>query len=273
VHLRFVACAVLALAACSSSKPNVAPIAATKARDDGPWLVMERFACLGECPAYVLTVHADGRVEFVGKNAYADGRHEKKLDPSSMAELRAAFDAARFTKMARRYDAMTNSDQAGADLALRAGAGWKEVEFHVGDPSTPPELVALANRVDEIVGTLPWIDLDRGVVLRSKIYFSDHDAKVVGPSAEVLAAIAETLKAHPGLQVKVVGHAAVDEPEWLARVRAFVVRRALVDAGVEGARLIVADAPSGVVATPDEDDPLAKQRSVGFERIAPIGGK
>jgi outer membrane protein OmpA-like peptidoglycan-associated protein len=245
----FACAASAACPACGGStttSPTATPTStsnATASSKTEPWVVMERYSCLGSCPAYVLTIHGDGRVEFVGKNQWADGRHEKKLDAGAMARLRDAFVTAKFLKMERRYDQITKTDLSGADVALRTAKGWKEVEFHFGDPTTPPALVALADQLDAVVGTGGWVDADRGLRIEERILFDDHDAKVRAAGETILDAVAATLKAHDKLRIELVGHVDLDEPAWLGRVRAITVRASLVKRGIDAARLAIAGAP------------------------------
>jgi outer membrane protein OmpA-like peptidoglycan-associated protein len=248
-----------ATASPSTSKPATTPSDA--------WVVMERFSCLGSCPAYVLTIHGDGRVEFVGKNKWADGRHEKRLDADAMARLRAAFVSAKFLQMERRYDQITKTDLSGADVALRTGQGWKEVEFHFGDPTTPPALVALADQLDAVVGTEGWVDADRGLQIVERIYFDDHDAKLRPASDPILDAVADVLKAHDKIHVELVGHVDLDEPAWLGRVRAIAVRAMLVKRGVDEARLTIAGKPPAVLPPDAGEDAHARERCVQFVRV------
>jgi outer membrane protein OmpA-like peptidoglycan-associated protein len=258
------ACVIACGGSTASTPSSSTSTASTKTE---AWVVMERYSCLGSCPAYVLTIHADGRVEFVGKNQWADGRHTKTLDADAMAQLRDAFVAAKFLQMERRYDQITKTDLSGADVALRTPKGWKEVEFHFGDPTTPRALVALAEQLDAVVGTEVWVDADRGLRIEERVLFADHDAKVRVESGVVLDAVAATLKAHGKLRIELVGHVDLDEPAWLGRVRAISVRAALVGRGVDVARLSIAGAPPAIVAPDADAETHARQRYVEFRRV------
>jgi len=65
----------------------------------------ERGPCFGTCPAYILTVFADGSVAYNGVNfVLAEGNRETTLSPEQLAQLHRAVVQADFFDLDDRYE-------------------------------------------------------------------------------------------------------------------------------------------------------------------------
>src|SRR4249920_3614788 len=65
---------------------------------------LERIACYGTCPAYSLTIHGDGRVEYNGKSNVKDkGTQEGRVETAAVKALLSEFAKARFFSLAEDY--------------------------------------------------------------------------------------------------------------------------------------------------------------------------
>jgi hypothetical protein len=143
-----------ALAYCDT-RPKRVPIP-PPAPPSGAVARLERSACEGECPVYIVSVDADGHVEFSGRNWVAwTGVRSWRLAPNEVAELFALFDRMSFDAM----PAATSEhriDFAGAKLSLTRAGTTKSVDDDSScatDESRRMGICYLADRFDEIART------------------------------------------------------------------------------------------------------------------------
>ena len=67
-------------------------------------ILLDRTACYGTCPAYKVTIHGDGRVEYTGEeNVRAKGAREGRIEKTGIAELLSEFTRAKFLSISRDY--------------------------------------------------------------------------------------------------------------------------------------------------------------------------
>ncbi len=114
---------------------------------------LERTPCFGACPVYVVSVLSDGTTRFEGK------RHVKitepvevKLEASVLEKLKAAFEKSEFAKWPD-YTRTSVSDMPTVVLTYEGHT----VRHYRGDEKAPPELTALEDEVDAIIGTDRWV--------------------------------------------------------------------------------------------------------------------
>jgi hypothetical protein len=134
------------------------------ARADSPvtTIVLERTACFGTCPVYVLTLHSSGAIEFVGtKNVQAKGPQTGRISAKDFARIVKKIDEIDFFNLRDRYDGK-NPDGTGStvtDLPTRKitvtrGEQTKTVEDYFRGP---PGLVELELLIDELAKSGKWI--------------------------------------------------------------------------------------------------------------------
>lgn len=106
-------------------------------------VTLTRTACFGVCPVYVVTLHADGRVEAVGERHVREpGPAQWRIDPALARRVLAEFVTERFVERRASMTAAV-TDLPGAQLQLdlggrvttvdHVGAGF-ELELGVGGP-------------------------------------------------------------------------------------------------------------------------------------------
>ena len=115
-------------------------------------IVLERGGCLGTCPAYTLTISADGSVVYEGKAfVHCKGIRHSKIKKSEVDTLFRAFKAARFFDLSG--GGIVN-DAPMAVLSLTMGGRQKELREGC---DCPPKLVALENEVDKTANSEKWV--------------------------------------------------------------------------------------------------------------------
>jgi hypothetical protein len=156
----------------SCNQTSISPLSRSAAAEIPQDLVitLERTGChatVNVCPTYTVTVKADGTVVFEGKEVTATkGRVEGKLEAEKIRQLIGEFEKADYFNLEDSYDhencPVTATDQPDANTSLQMNGRKKSVRHNLGCYTKdrdvfPPELFALENRIDEIVGTKKWI--------------------------------------------------------------------------------------------------------------------
>jgi hypothetical protein len=146
---------VLLAAGCATTSATHVAVAVTPASAPHELLAsLERTACYGRCPAYVVSVYADGVVEFDGRQFTAtQGLAKATLTADELAAVRRALDASGFASFKAAYADTRTSDLPWATVQV----GRKSVRHYTGDESAPPALTELERALDVLLGTSRWL--------------------------------------------------------------------------------------------------------------------
>ncbi len=136
-------------------------------------ITLERSTCFGNCPAYRVTVSADGKVSFSGHAHVQTVRATGQATPAQLAAIhdalvRADFDAMRASYVSRDDGcAMIMSDQPGIKISVNQvdvndARSTRSVDFYLGctgplAEAVRPRIEQLANSIDEQLDTRRWI--------------------------------------------------------------------------------------------------------------------
>jgi hypothetical protein len=133
-------------------------------------ITLERTACFGTCPVYVVEITGDGQVRFTGKDfVRVTGPSSASIPRELVASLVAEFDRIDYWHLRDNYEYIVQADgsvTAVTDLpttitSIRIGARYKRVTDYIG---APPALKSLERRIDEIAGTQQWVSMTPAVV-------------------------------------------------------------------------------------------------------------
>jgi hypothetical protein len=122
----------------------------------------ERKACYGSCPAYTLTIHGDGGVEYVGgAHVKTSGSRAGRIEAKDFKALLAAFDQAKFATIADAYSAEKCACRQCTDMAsvvteLNAGAASHKVNHYYGCACAPRALFDLESAIDKAANSEQW---------------------------------------------------------------------------------------------------------------------
>jgi len=139
-------------------------------------LTLERTACEGTCPVYLVVIHGDGKVDFKGYNSVNVRSATATLSPGQMQALVAAINKARYFSLRDLYrthsdgcpvwwtdnpSVFTSVTSRGVTKKIHHDLGCRErderdVNRRPGRPY-PPELTAFETAIDEIVNTARWL--------------------------------------------------------------------------------------------------------------------
>lgn len=137
-------------------------------------LTLERTVCYGSCPAYRITVFADGRVEYEGREfVKVAGTATKRLTASEIQQLRVELGKVNYFALRSRYSFARDgcptvwTDNPAAITSVRRNGMVKSVHHYYGcrqqdrgsarGQPYPEYLTRFERRIDEIVGTTEWV--------------------------------------------------------------------------------------------------------------------
>ncbi len=124
---------------------------------------LERTVCFGSCPSYVLTILADGRVTFEGRQyVKSKGIFRKKIAPAKLEPIFQKIEEIHFWELEDRYRTKKNpdgsismiTDMPTQYVTVKWPTKSKRVENYYG---APPEVLELEGLIDEIAGVSKWV--------------------------------------------------------------------------------------------------------------------
>jgi hypothetical protein len=130
-------------------------------------IVLERGVCYGTCPAYKLTITANGSVEFEGRHyVKKKGAVNATISREQLKRLIAEFEKAKYFTLQDRYVdekdgcASVETDHPMVDTSITIAGKTKSIKHYTGCQGPPvlEGLTALENKIDEVVNSSQWFD-------------------------------------------------------------------------------------------------------------------
>jgi hypothetical protein len=158
------ACCSLLLVAAISARPADQPTDLNSLSDTDLKTVtvrLERIGCYGNCPAYAVTIHGDGQVEYNGKSHVKEsGAQQARLEPDTIKELMKEFTKAKFLTLSEDYSgencARYCTDMATAVTELNLKEVNHRVKHYYGCGGAPKTLFDLESAIDKLANTERW---------------------------------------------------------------------------------------------------------------------
>jgi Domain of unknown function (DUF6438) len=124
---------------------------------------MERTACYGTCPAYSVTIHGDGRVEYNGKSHVKEvGTRDGRIELEKVRALTPVFARMKFWEVAEDYSkekckgrVCTEMPTAITELSVRGLA--HRVKHYYGCGGAPKSLFELESAIDKAANSEQWV--------------------------------------------------------------------------------------------------------------------
>jgi Domain of unknown function (DUF6438) len=153
---------------------GITPAPGTRGQKELPkdtLITLERTACFGRCPIYKVSIFADGTVKFEGRQfVKVKGTARSSITEERLRRLIGEFDKINYFNLHDRYLSASDgcpaivTDMPSVNTSIQINGRKKSISHYHGcwDRNTPakvfpPELVALENKIDEIVETGKWI--------------------------------------------------------------------------------------------------------------------
>jgi len=133
-------------------------------------ITLERTICFGTCPAYKLTISADGAVVFTGEDYVREkGTVHSNISKEQLKQLISEFTKSQYFSLRDSYiseeDGCPESwtDSPTVTTSIRINGQYKSIVHYLGcqenngESVFPKELKDLEDTIDEIIGTRKWI--------------------------------------------------------------------------------------------------------------------
>jgi len=123
---------------------------------------LERLGCYGSCPAYSVTIHGDGRVEYDGKgHVKATGAREGRIEIDKIRALASKFAEAKFWEVTddhtqEKCKGRFCTDMATAITAVTIGGITHRVKHYYGCGNAPRSLFELESSIDKSANSEQW---------------------------------------------------------------------------------------------------------------------
>lgn len=122
---------------------------------------LERTACYGTCPAYSVTIHGDGRVEYNGKSHVREtGVHEGQIATDKIKALVSEFAMAKFWGFDEDYSGKKCkgycTDMSTAVTELKVKGVTHRVNHYYGCGGVPKSLFDLESAIDKFANSQQW---------------------------------------------------------------------------------------------------------------------
>ena len=122
----------------------------------------ERTACYGSCPAYTLTIHGDGRLQYFGKaHVKETGTREGRMDTDKIKSLLSEFSNANFMEIEEKYSVekcrgrfCTDLPTATTEISIKGVT--HRVTHYYGCGAAPKSLFALESAIDKLANSEQW---------------------------------------------------------------------------------------------------------------------
>lgn len=122
----------------------------------------ERTGCYGSCPAYTLTIHGDGRIEYVGnKYVKVKGTQQGRVEEVRIKELISEFAKAKFLSLPeddweKKCACRQCTDLPSAITELKVAGITHRVNHYYGCTCAPKSLFQLESSIDKAVQVDQW---------------------------------------------------------------------------------------------------------------------
>jgi hypothetical protein len=125
-------------------------------------IALERTMCYGTCPEYKLTIYADGKIEFDGKNyVKAIGHYVKTISLEKVAMILTEVESINFFELNGDYACMGWTDMPTAITTVKKEGATKQIRHYHGCESANKEeltaLTELENKIDELAEISDWL--------------------------------------------------------------------------------------------------------------------
>jgi hypothetical protein len=119
---------------------------------------LQRTACYGTCPVYLLNVYSNGNVVYEGSEyVRITGKIESTISQEKVSQLVSEFDKADYFSLSDTYTNYLMTDGSTVTTSISIGGKTKTIQHYRGDTGAPKQLSELEDSIDEIVNSAQWI--------------------------------------------------------------------------------------------------------------------
>jgi type IV pilus biogenesis protein CpaD/CtpE len=154
---------LLLLAGCAPRKPVSPPAENASSKESAPVITLERTPCFGGCPVYRVAVSRSGAISYEGKaHVRRVGAATDQIQAERVEALLSELEAAGYFSFADHYTPAQptcgrySTDSPTAITTVRLNGRTKRIEHDYGCDAAPGALVALEQRIDEVLDSAQW---------------------------------------------------------------------------------------------------------------------
>lgn len=154
------------LIGCSAAPRPLQSSANVSAAKDDVLVHLTRSGCFGACPAYDLTLHQSGNVDYIGySHVLVQGRQHGTADPQALARLRPQLQRSAFSVLAHRYlhdspaCGLWASDMPTVTIEVFDNGRWLRAEHDYGCSAAPAALTQLEQAIDDAAQSSQWTSM------------------------------------------------------------------------------------------------------------------
>ncbi len=160
--------AIWSLVACSA--PQQPPITSTAPSlpSDTPYqsITLERTACYGTCPMYKVTISANGKVNYEGKDfVKVKGKAQTSLTTAQVKTLEKAIAEVKFFSFQNEYIADKDgckaymTDAPSAIITISSGKQTKSIHHYLGceGQANLEQLTRFEDTIDTVINSAQWV--------------------------------------------------------------------------------------------------------------------
>lgn len=120
-------------------------------------IILERTACFGTCPVYMVSILEDGTVIYKGDRFVSmTGEQTGEIAPETVTAMVAAFKDAGYFGWNEAYDTQTVSDLPTVTTSVSLDGITHRIARYTGDNTAPLALSFLEQWIDEMANTALW---------------------------------------------------------------------------------------------------------------------
>lgn len=152
--LLFSALIILSVASCGSQQPAAAGSGTVfGSQTDSVFFSLQRTPCFGKCPAYSVTIMADGSANYTGRsNAPREGEFTGRVEKATMQALFDRASSIDFFDFQDKYDAQVTDIPS---TIIRVNADGKDKKV-LGRVKTPAAFKPFAAFADSLLAPVVW---------------------------------------------------------------------------------------------------------------------
>lgn len=152
--LLFSALIVMSIASCGSQQPAASASGTVfGSKTDSVFFSLQRTPCFGKCPAYTVTIMADGSAHYTGRSfAPREGEFTGTVDKATMQALFDRAAAIGFFGFQDKYDAQVTDIPS---TIIRVNADGKDKKV-LGRVKPPPAFKPFAAFADSLLAPVEW---------------------------------------------------------------------------------------------------------------------
>lgn len=147
--------------------PPAGTVAASEATSSPPAddfeVRLSRSGCYGPCPSYTVTIHGDGRIDYVGRShVFISGAQQGQAEATSLAALRTRLRAADFSPLANRYRhgspacGLWTTDMPTVIVEVFSDGRRQRAEHDYGCAAAPAALTQIEQAIDAVAQSSQW---------------------------------------------------------------------------------------------------------------------